>query len=168
MGNNIPSSGEDEEKQSINKHINQRNQFIKFIQSNPVKTKKTQKGQFCYNYDPSSPVKINAKKNIKKSITGVSWNTKEFYNYDSIRKGKPALILKDSLNFYIYMDSEEHKALITVPEPYEMTWGWLLSEVTRLYDIYISKRKESMSSLDTDYWSKQSQSYPIQKAKIQK
>ena len=167
MGNSIPDSGEQSELQGNMKLINNRNQFIRQVQEAQVKTKKNQKGQFLYNYDPSSPIKINSKMNIRKSSTGVSYNTKEFYNYDSIQKGKPAILSTEALNFYVYMDSDGYKSHIVIPEPYEMTWGWLLSEVTRLYDIYISKRKESLSSIDTDYWSKRSQS-SSKKSKVHK
>lgn len=60
------------------------------------------------------------------------------------------------LTFYVTIEPKLEKEVITVNEPYELTCGWLLSEATRRYERHVGKRKETLTTMDTDYCSRQS------------
>ena len=87
---------------------------------------------------------------LSDSTTGFTLKSKFMSNFNTIQKGKR--LPKDSrvMNFVINLEPEVHEEVIIVTEPYELTWGWLLSQATRLYESYINERRERFTMLETE------------------
>lgn len=76
-------------------------------------------------------------------MTGYTLNNKIMNDYGSIQKGKSIGEPLKSMRFIINFEEQSIKEDIIVNEPYELTCGWLLSQVTRIYESYVNKRKET-------------------------
>jgi len=159
MGNNIPGSYSNlEEKLRRNDKLCNKNEFILMLM-NQTKNKKTNgmSKSFCVDsLAPSSPSKSIRKSKLNTSSTGFSLKSKMMTNYDSIQKGKSIGDTTKIMKFIINLEPNEYREEIIISEPFELTCGWLLSQVTRQYENYLNKRKESLTIMDTEAGSRTS------------
>jgi serine/threonine protein kinase len=71
-------------------------------------------------------------------------------------------------HFFVHFPDGETIEEISIPHPQELTWGWLHSEVTRMYEGYLNKRNELLSNSDTENSSTSSPNSSPRKSKCNK
>lgn len=170
MGNKLPRTYEEFERtfQKQENNLTGRERFIKMMQDKGVITTTTT-ANGCSNPNVNLFAAVFPEKNcIKESDTSFFNNKPPKGDYDSFGKSSVVSKQEAAMKIYVNLDWDDYSEEITISEPNELTCGWLLSEVTRRYEGYLNKRKESLTSMETDDGSRKSGFNSNKKPVVQK